>query len=168
MNRTFLLPPLSANDLLELQRLLRARNISAGFYRRCLLIWQLAAGCSIAEASQIANLHYTNAHKWVKRFQSAGLAGLEDRARPGRPRIYAGDIENRIIEISTSRPQDIRLGFTTWSLSKLERHVRQLPGLESVSRETMRRILGRHGLRFLTGRTWCESNDPEFEVKKTP
>jgi len=36
-----------------------------------------------------------------------------------------------------------------------------------ISRETIRRILARHGLRFLTGQTWCQSTDPEFEVKKT-
>ena len=32
--------------------------------------------------------------------------------------------------------------------------------------ETVRRILHQRGLRHLTGRTWCESNDPDFEAKK--
>lgn len=167
MNRPFLLPALGAKDLLVLQRLLRARTTPIGLYRRCLLIWELAAGYSIAEASEIADLHYTNAHKWVKRFQAAGLGGLRDQPRPGRPRLYRGDIETVVIEIATSRPVDLGLGFTTWSLAKLEKHLRQLPGLELISRETIRHILTRHGLRFLTGKTWCESDDPEFEVKKT-
>ena len=55
MNRPFLLPPLSGEVLLQLQRLIRAPNTSAGLYRRCLLIWQLAAGYSITEAGKIAN-----------------------------------------------------------------------------------------------------------------
>ena len=167
MNRPFLLPPLSGEDLLELQRLIRAPRTSAGLYRRCLLIWQLAAGYSIADAGQIANLHYTNAHKWVKRFQSDGLTGLRDRNRPGRPRIHRGEIEELVIKTATSRPPDLGLGFTTWSLAKLEHHLRQHAKVSSISRETIRHILSRHGLRFLTGQTWCESNDPEFEVKKT-
>jgi transposase len=167
MNRPFFLPPLSGEDLLDLQRLIRAPSTSAGLYRRCLLIWQLAAGYSITEAGQIANLHYTNAHKWVKRFQSDGLTGLQDRERPGRPRIHGGEIEELVIKTATSRPPDLGLGFTTWSLAKLEEHLRQHCGISTLSRETIRHVLSRHGLRFLTGQTWCKSTDPEFEVKKT-
>jgi transposase len=167
MNRPFLLPRLSAKELLALQRLLRASTTPIGLYKRSLLIWELAAGYSIAEASEIADLHYTNAHKWVKRFQVTGLDGLHDRSRPGRPRIYTGDIEKVVIETATSRPSDLELGFTTWSLTKLEKHLRHFTGLEPISRETIRRILARHGLRFLTGQSWCESDDPEYEVKKT-
>ena len=88
-------------------------------------IWQLAAGYSIAEASQMTHLHYTNAHKWVKRFQSTGLAGLHDHQRTGRPRIHGGEIEELVIKTATSRPPDLGLGFTTWSLAKLENHLRQ-------------------------------------------
>jgi transposase len=167
MNRPFLLPPLSGDELLELQRLIRAPTTPAGLYRRCLLIWQLIAGYNIREAGQIANLHYTNAHKWVQRFRSEGLAGLRDRKRPGRPKIHRGEVEELVIRTATSRPSDIGLGFTTWSLTKLEAHLRQHTSIAPISRETIRRILAHHGLRFLTGQTWCESTDPEFEVKKT-
>jgi transposase len=162
MNRPFVLPPLSVDDLLELQRLLRATNTPSGLYRRSLLIWELAAGYNISEASQLANLHYTNAHKWMKRYQSEGLPGLADR-----PRVHTGDIEELVIQTATSRPQDIGLAFTTWSLVKLEKHLRQHSIAKTLSRETIRRILSHHGLRFLTGQTWCESDDPDFEVKKT-
>lgn len=167
MNRPFLLPPLNGADLIELQRLIRTPSTSAGLYRRCLLIWQLAAGYNIAEASQLAHLHYTNAHKWVKRFQSTGLDGLQDHQRTGRPRIHGGEIEELVIKTATSRPPDLGLGFTTWSLAKLEDHLRQKIKNSPISRETIRHVLSRHGLRFLTGQTWCESNDPDFEVKKT-
>jgi hypothetical protein len=72
-----------------------------------------------------------------------------------------------VIKTATSRPADMGLGFTTWSLAKLERHFQQHSPIAPISRETIRHILSRHGLRFLTGQTWCESDDPEFEVKKT-
>jgi len=116
MNHPFLLPPLSGEELLELQLLIRAPNTRAGLYRRCLLIWQLAAGYSISQASQVAGLHYTNAHKWVKRFQADGLPGLYDRKRLGRPRIHVGEAEDLIIRTATSRPADLSLGFTlSWT-----------------------------------------------------
>lgn len=168
MNHSFLLPPLSAAELLERQRLLRAQNTPAALWRRANLIWQLAAGFNLSEASHISGLHYTNAHKWVRRFQAEGLAGLRSRPRPGRPSRYGPAREEQVLRAATSRPADLGLGFTTWSLKKLEAHLRGRRGLAGISRETVRRILERHGLRFGTGQTWCASQDPDFEVKKTP
>lgn len=167
-NRLFRLPPLAAEELLELQRLLRGEKTSASVFRRCRLIWHLAAGFSLREAASLAGLHYTNAHLWVKRFQEGGLSRLLGRPRSGRPPRYQKAVESQIIEIATSRPPDLGLGFTTWSLAKLEEYVRSRKKWETLSRETIRRILHRHGLRFLTGQTWCRSTDPDFEVKKTP
>ena len=168
MNRPFLLPPLAAEKLLELQRLLRAHSTPPGLYRWCNLIWQLAAGFNLGEASEIARLHYTYAHRWAKRFQRSGISGLSNRPRPGRPRLYGKNPETLVmIQTATSLPPDLGLGFTTWSLAKLEEHLRKRHStLKSLSRETIRRILTRHGLRFLTGQTWCKSEDLDFEVKK--
>jgi len=166
MNKSVQFPPLAPETLIELQRLLRVRNTPVGLYRRYNLVWQLAGGRSLANASRVAGLHYTNAHKWLKRFLAAGLCGLATRPRPGRPRVYGKQPETIVIKTATSRPPDLKLGFTTWSLGKLERYLQQDGHLSGISRETIRRILRRHGLRFLTGQTWCQSNDPDFEVKK--
>jgi len=166
-NRPFLLPALSADNLLELQRLMRAEQVSAAVYRRCRLLWELAAGCNLQEAADWSGLHYTNAHLWVKRFQWEGVPRLLGKHRSGRPRIYTPREESSILEAATSRPFDWGLGFTTWSLAKLEEYLRSQAGMDSLSRETIRRVLHRYGLRFLTGPTGCESTDPDFEVKKT-
>ena len=165
-NKRFPLRSLTAEELLELQHLLRAEKTAASVFRRCRLIWLLAAGYNLAQASVITGLHYTNAHAWAKRFQSEGLPRLLGRPRPGRPRLYDRKTETLVIEAATSRPPDLGLPFTTWSLIKLERYLRAQE--EVLSRETIRRILHRHGLRFLTGRSWCWSTDPDYEVKTTP
>ncbi len=96
---------------------------------------------------------------------SASMFRLLGRKRPERPRLFDRATETRVIEAATSRHADLGLPFTTWSLVKLERYLR---GKEDVlSRGTIRRILHRPGLRFLTGQTWCRSDDLEYEVKKT-
>ncbi len=167
-NKPFLLPPLTAQELVELQKLIRSETVPASVFRRCRLIWHLAAGYNLSESAELAGLHYTNAHIWVNRFQHEGLPRLLGKPRPGRPRVYEDDEETVVIQAATSRPVDLGLNFTTWSLIKLENYLRADHRFEELSRETIRRILHRHGLKFLTGQTWCESNDPEFEVKKTP
>lgn len=167
-NKPFLLRSLTTQELIELQKMLRSENIPASTFRRCRLIWHLAAGYNISESAELAGLHYTNAHLWVKKFHQEGLSRLFGKPRPGRPRVYEEDEETIVIRTATSRPTDLGLKFTTWSLIKLENHLRSEYGFQNLSRETIRRILHRHGLNFLSGETWCESNDPEFEVKKTP
>lgn len=167
-NKPFLLPPLPAQELLELQKLIRSEKVSASVFRRCRLIWHLAAGYNMTESAELAGLHYTNAHIWVNRYKEEGLPCLLGKPRPGRPRVYEEDEETVVIKAATSRPKDLGLKFTSWSLIKLEKYLRTDKGFQALSRETIRRILHRHGLKFLTGQTWCESNDPEFEVKKTP
>ena len=153
--------------MVELQQVLRSRSTPAGLYQRSYLIWNLAAGYPLVDAAEFANLHYTNAHKWMKRYLQSGFDGLYDLKRCGRPCEYYDDIRTTILKVSTSRPGDLRLPFTTWSLTKLEDYLRKQTGLPRLSRETIRRVMLSHGLRFRSGKTWCESNDPDFEVKKT-
>lgn len=167
MNRPIEFPPISGSNLLELQRYLRSRTIEGGLRQRALLIWELSAGFSLAEASEMARLHYTNAHKWVRRFLSQGIDGLQDQARSGRPRIYHKKQTTVILQVALARPEDLGLDFTTWSLPKLEEYLQKRKGLKNLSRETIRRRLLEAGLRFRAGQTWCESDDPQFEQKKT-
>ncbi|MCY3023836.1 MAG: helix-turn-helix domain-containing protein [Planctomycetota bacterium] len=166
MNRAHELRELSVDELLGLQRLLRAEKTPGALFRRCRLVWLLAGGFSIADASAYVGLHYTNAHRWVKRFEAEGLDGLCTRSRPGRPKVYGDTVEDLVVDIATSRPKDLGLGFKTWSLTKLSQHLHDHEDLPDISHETVRGILRRHGLRFLTGKTWCESTDPDFEAKK--
>jgi len=166
MNSAYRLRVLSDDELVELQDLLRAEKTDAAFFTRCRLIWLLAGRYSIARASEYLGVAYSTAHKWVKRFEAEGLDGLRTRPRSGRPRVYDQAAEDLVMDLATSQPKDLDLGFTTWSLAKLADHLHEHERLAQISHETVRRILQRRGLRHLTGRTWCESDDPDFEAKK--
>jgi transposase len=167
MPRNLAFPRLKSAQLLELQQILRSRTTPSSLRQRSELIWLLAGGASLVEASEWAGLHYTNAHIWLKRFFETGVAGLSDRPKSGRPRSYDKDATTEVIKAAASRPKDLGLKFTTWSLPKLQEYLRERPGLEGVTRSTIRRRLREEGFRFYEGQTWCESRDPEFEVKKT-
>jgi transposase len=167
MARILSFPSLKAVQLFELQRLLRSRSTRTGLRRRSELIWLLAGGASLIDASEWVGLHYTNAHLWVKRFRSSGIAGLSDQPKSGRPRIYGKDVDTEVIKAAAARPKDLGLRFTTWSLPKLQEYLTQQPGLKGITRSTIRRRLHQEGFHFYEGQTWCESNDPDFESKKT-
>lgn len=68
--------------------------------------------------------------------------GLElavfDVARSGRPPRYDTHAEARVTALACSAPP---VGRQRWTMAELERAARQEPGLGSVSRETVRRML---------------------------
>jgi transposase len=167
MARILSFPRLKSAQLFELQRLLRSRSTPTGLRRRTELIWLLAGGASLMDASEWIGLHYTNAHLWVKRFLSSGVAGLLDQPKSGRPRIYGKDVDTEVIKAAAARPKDLGLPFTTWSLPKLQEYLSQQQDLKGITRSTIRRRLHQEGFHFYEGQTWCESNDPDFESKKT-
>ena len=167
MPRSLTFPSLKVTQLGELQRVLRSRTTPVSLRQRSELIWLLAGGASLAEASEWVGLHYTNAHVWTRRFLESGVAGLTDRPKSGRPRTYGKEVDTEVIKVAAARPKDLGLPFTTWSLPKLQEYLSKQPGLKGITRSTIRRRLHQEGFHFYEGQTWCESHDPEFEVKKT-
>src|SRR5437762_10924361 len=94
---------------------------------------------------------------------SERVDGSHPLGTPARLRCRS---HTEILKVATAHPEDLGLGFTTWSLPKLEEYLRQQPGLKHLARSTIRRRLHHAGLRYRAGQTWCLSTDPDFEVKK--
>ncbi|MFZ2294319.1 MAG: helix-turn-helix domain-containing protein [Polaromonas sp.] len=95
----------------------------------------------IPEAQIMAVLGIGRTAVW--RARAAYLqGGLElavfDVERSGRPRQYDTDAEAHVTALACSAPP---AGRQRWTMVELERAARQEPGLESVSRETVRRML---------------------------
>jgi hypothetical protein len=61
-----------------------------------------------------------------------------DVARSGRPRQYGTDDEARVTALACSAPP---AGRQRWTMVELERAARLEPGMGTVSRETVRRML---------------------------
>lgn len=95
----------------------------------------------IPEAQIMAVLGISRTVVW--RARAAYLqGGLElavfDVARSGRPRRYDTNAEARVTALACSTPPK---GRQRWTMVELERAARQEPGMGSVSRETVRRML---------------------------
>ncbi len=95
----------------------------------------------VPEAQVLAVLGIGRTALW--RTRAAYLqGGLElavfDVARPGRPRRYDTDAEAKVTALACSAPPQ---GRKRWTVVELERAARREPGLEGLSRETVRRML---------------------------
>jgi len=83
----------------------------------------------------------------IWRTRTAYLAGgvdaaLYDMQRPGRPHLYDVNAEARVTALACSAPPE---GVKRWTVIRLEKAARAEPGLERISRETIRRLLKKTG-----------------------
>ena len=71
---------------------------------------------------------------------------------------YGADAQQRILTEWARTPQRDQDGTATWSLSLLQRALRQAPdGLPQVSTDTIWRTLHAAGLSWQKSRTWCQT-----------
>lgn len=63
---------------------------------------------------------------------------LHDEARPGKPKRYEADAEAQVTALACSAPA---AGAERWTIALLTEAARRHPGMKSISRETIRRVL---------------------------
>jgi transposase InsO family protein len=102
---------------------------------RLRLCQRIESGWTVATAAESMNVSRQCAHKWWRRYQDEGLAGLEDRSsRPHScPHQTSPRVERRIVALRQAR----KLGPA------------RLAGIVEVPASTVHRVLVRHGVNRL-------------------
>ena len=96
---------------------------------------------NVAEAQIMRVLGVGRTAIWRTRaaYRQGGVEqALFDDPRPGKPRQYLADVEAQITALACSAPP---AGAQCWTLVLLERAAQAQPGMEQISRETIRRLL---------------------------
>jgi transposase len=138
----------------ELRRRWRARTSMVRDRQRAEIILLRFEGVSVAEIAVRLETTAKRVSMWSKRFETRGLAGLEEAAGRGRkPSIPARKIDRIVTEVT--RPPK---GCTRWSVRSMGRHV-------GVSHSTVQRIWSKNDLKPHVTRTFKLSNDTDFEKK---
>jgi transposase len=104
----------------------------------------------------------------IHSFDRVGFQALESKYdNCGKKPKFTEEERRIVVDTALSKPKDLGLPFTCWSLSKLKGYVVSHSYIKSISHETIRQILKENGIKYRRTKTWKESNDPEFESKKT-
>lgn len=80
---------LSDPERAALTTLTRRTTVAAGLVRRARIVLLAAAGLPLDRIARQLGADRTVVRTWVDRYRAAGLAGLQDRPRPGRPRTFS-------------------------------------------------------------------------------
>src|SRR5215207_2733167 len=153
------LRPLTVAERKELARLSRSPSAPAAQVERARALLAIAEGASYtAAAHQVGRRHTETISAWVSRFNHEGLAAVRPGHGGGARTRYGADAQQRIVAEWARTPQRAQDGTATWSLSLLQRALRQAPdGLPQVSTFTIWRTLHAAGLSWQKSRTWCQT-----------
>jgi transposase len=147
---------------------LKEKKLPTKIHERYRLVALVAGGMSANAAGTVVGCTDVKAQHWVHRFNASGFETFEKQPNhPGRPIIIDGQQVRSLIRVALSRPEDLGLPFTQWSVRKLRAHCLKEGLIPPITDEWVRRLLRREGVSYQHTKTWKASPDPEFEVKKT-
>ena len=165
-----------------LEQIARARSEPASHVARAKMLLAVAGGQSYQAAAQAAGRKSNETvAALVSRFKREGLAAIELRHGGGPETMYGPTERERILQEARRTPDRERDGTATWSLSTLQRALRQAPdGLPNISTYTIWTTLHDAGLSWQKTRTWAQTGqvkrkrkvgtvevtDPDTEAKK--
>jgi transposase len=152
----------------RLARVVRAKTAPVRLVERARLIVLALEGLTAPQAAAQVAVSEETARRWVKRYNAAGLAGLDDAPRSGRPRTYAEDEQSRVVAKARSLPPkpdgDEVPPTCHWTLDRLEAELHK-DGVP-IKRSQIRRLLQAEHVMWQKPRTWLESDDPDFAEKR--
>jgi transposase len=150
-------PPLSVDesDLEILRALVRARTTEQRMVQRARIVLRAAEGRPNRQIADEVGVAPMTVLLWRERYARAGLAGLADEPRPGRPPTYSREDRDRVIALTLEPPTD---GTTHWSARRLGERL-------GMSETTVWRIWQTVGLKPHRTETFKFSTDPELDAK---
>ena len=97
-----------AEDRAELVRWTRSPSLRAGLAQRARIVLLADQGVGTNEIVDRVGVSKPTVIAWKKRYAGAGIAGLEDLAKPGRP----AQVDEVAVVLATLEPPPEKLGVT--------------------------------------------------------
>jgi transposase len=154
----FTVPMLEISDeeRVELHRRVRAHTSTQRAVKRARVILAAAEGVPLRQIAADVGMEQHQVGLWRRRFEAERLAGLEDRPRSGRPRVYGHDDRLKIIETVTATTPQVE---SQWS----HRLVAETLAEMGISASQVGRILADLDLKPHLVRGWLtRPDDPDF------
>jgi transposase len=157
---------LSPEEQATIEKLAHARTASARLVERARIILLASQGHRVPAIAQQLQLTAITVRTWCKRFNAAGLEGLADKPRAGRPATYSAPEVAEVIATALTPPEQLGLPFASWTLDRLEAYLNERKAI-AIKRSRIDDLLIAEGLRWRTHETWFGARvDPEFAQKR--
>lgn len=162
---------LTAEEAKEVRRLARSRTETAQLVQRARVIALMLDDPQLTAAEAGRQAGYCgdgSGIQWVRRFNEAGLEGLQDRPRSGRPRTHDETVRSKLVALATQKPRTLGYPFELWTLERLQTALKEREGIH-LSDSTIWTWLDEEGLQWKRQQSWfhdAQRHDPEFAEKR--
>src|SRR5436305_11337610 len=144
---------LTAAERTELEGLARSTKTQHRLRQRARIILLAAGGMASRAIGREVRCTTGTASKWRVRYGQRRRAGLDETGKRGAEPKYTAQTDNRILALLDRRPPK---GYGRWSGPLLA------AGLGDVDVQYIWRFLRAQKIDLAGGKSWCESNDPQF------
>ncbi len=139
----------------QLNGIARSATLPYALVQRAQMVLASAEGLANSAVARRFGVTAQTVGKWRRRFRAAGIEGLHDELRPGRPRTYGDDKVAAVINRALQEKPD---PATHWSTRTLGR-------AEGIAKSTVQRWLALFGVKPHLAKTFKLSTDPFFIEK---
>lgn len=133
--------------------------------RRAAVVLASAQGQPVPAIAELLAATEHHVYEVIHAFNDKGFAALDPKWNGGRPKTITKRTRERIGRIARCCPRQLSLPFSVWSLAKLAEHLIRERIVDTISRETLRRILHDDGVSWQRTTTAKTSTDPDFDAK---
>jgi transposase len=149
-------PAIDLNPVSEatLKHLVRSPSTPQGLALRSRIVLAAAEGQANQQIAATLHVPEITVSKWRRSFAAAGLDGLQDALRSGRPPLHGPEILQKVQTRACQQPEFL----SRWSVRTLARDL-------GLPRSTVHAMLVDSGLQPHRIRTFIFSPDPDFEAK---
>jgi transposase len=149
-------PVITLNSVTEtlLRQLVRSPSTPQAVALRSRIVLAASEGQSNQQIAATLRIPEVTAGKWRRAFAAAGLDGLQDAPRAGRPPKHGPEVWERIQTRACQQPE----AYSRWTVRTLARDLKLPPA-------TVHGVLVASDLQPHRIRTFTFSPDPDFEAK---
>ena len=158
--------PITNEERIALEQLKRSQTAEARLVERAKMVLWAQEGQRAVDIAAKLDRTAATVYARLKRFDTEGLAGLEDKPKPGRKATYSETERGQVIALARTDPQKLGLPFGNWTLDRLVAYLRENDQV-SISRAQLARVLKAEGLRWYQEQVYfTERPDPQFVEKR--
>jgi transposase-like protein len=155
---------LSYSERLYFEAVVRRATAPQRDVFRARIVLLAARGFNNTQIGQRLSCTRKTVRKWRNRYAESGRAGLADKPRPGRPRIYDEATRAVITAIACELPADRELPLSRFSSAEI--HAEAVQELDPCpARSTIAAWLRQAAIRPWTVTSWVTPRDPQFKQK---
>lgn len=144
---------LTGEEQQAIEHLVHSRTASAREVERARIVWHASRGLRVPAVAALLKINQQTVRMWLKRFNEAGIPGLQDLPRSGAPPTYGPEEVGEVIATSLTDPQTLGLPFACWTMERLAAYLNEEKGIP-IKRSRISDLLIAEGLRWRTQESW--------------